>query len=80
MVSGARLFLVSTILLAGCAKGSEAANDFDTNGVNGSGASGTNLNDSGSTGPLLTGPFINTGDATLPDPDATRARSIPRKS
>src|SRR4051794_2310553 len=79
MVSGTRLFFVGAILLAGCAKGAEGGNDFDTNGVNGgSGTSGT-TNDSGSTGPLLTGPLIDIGDATFAKPDASKSPVDPSK-
>src|SRR5438093_659381 len=67
-----RIFFCGAVFLAACAKGSDG-NDFGANDLNGqSGVVGSADSGQGST-TSFTGPLLNTGDASAPDPDAGKS-------
>ena len=78
--SDVRIFFVGAMMLAACAKGSDGGDTFDMNGVTAEpGAAASGDSGMGSTTMVNTGPFINTGDATIPDPDAGKSPIDPSK-
>jgi fibro-slime domain-containing protein len=82
IVSDVRILLAGFTLLAACAKGSDGSDTFDMNGLSGQpGAAGAASADGSTQGASSTvnNVFINTGDATAPDPDAGKSPVDPNK-
>jgi fibro-slime domain-containing protein len=78
-----RILFVACLFLGACAKGSDGSDTFDMNGVMSGqpGAAGAGSVDGSTQGTASTvnGVFINTGDATAPDPDAGKSPVDPSK-